>query len=354
MLTSFSVEDFKCFESLKLTRLSPITLVGGANNAGKTALLESLYLFLVRTDPTSIFQLYNMRGLERVDLKTENAWGPLFRDFQMEHPIRLQADFDNGDTSRLTIRLRKDYRAPASPLPMIKATSTISTDVQPPSDALEFDYGNLGRTYLMLDPRQGPMLHIERLTMKKATPVAFYGSRGVPSAREQAQMFGSLDQQGKTGNVIEALRLIEPDLDSLSIIPIGGESIVHAKLKRVAWKMPLTLAGEGMSKVLSISLFLNTAQGGLVLVDEIENGIHYSHQAEVWRAIKQMCDLLNVQLIATTHSYECLRYAVEAFHGSPESSFSFLRLQREDTGITAKRYDLEMLETAISANMEVR
>jgi len=354
MLTSFSVEDFKCFKSLKLTGLSPITLVGGANNAGKTALLESLYLFLVRTDPTSIFQLYNMRGLERVDLKTENAWGPLFRDFQMEHPIRLQADFDNGNTEGLTICLQKNYKVPESSFALVKATSTISTDVQPPSDALKFDYGDLGRTYLMFDPRQGPMLHIERLEMKKATPVAFYGSRGVPSGHEQAQMFGSLDQQGKIGNIIEALRLIEPDLDSLSIIPIGGQSIVHAKLKQVAWKIPITLAGQGMSKMLSLSLFLNTAQGGLVLVDEIENGIHYSCQADVWRAVKRMCDSLNVQLIATTHSYECLRHAVEAFHGSPESSFSFLRLQREDTGITAQRYDLEMLETAIAANMEVR
>lgn len=355
MLTGFAVENFKCFESLRLTQLSPITLVGGANNTGKTALLECLYLLLGSpTNPGCVLQLYNMRGLEKVAIEAEKTWGALFRDFQMDHPIRLCGTSEDGVADSLTIKLRKGYRAPVPPPLTKEERPTIRTDLQPPSDALEFDYGEREKIYLQLDPQGSFRAHIENPTQKRAMSVKLISSRGLPSALEQALMFGSLDQQGRTDNILATLKLIEPDLDSMSINPIGPDPVVHVKLKRVAWKIPLNLAGEGMSKLMSIALFLNTAQGGMLLIDEIENGIHYSRQVEIWRAIRQMCNQLNVQLIATTHSYECLRHAVEAFHDAPESSFSYLRLQREEKGITAERYGLEMMETAIAANMEVR
>ncbi len=74
MLTSFAVENFKCFESLQLTGLSQITLIGGANNVGKTALLECLYLLLGSpTNPGVVLQLYHMRGLEHND-RPQGSW----------------------------------------------------------------------------------------------------------------------------------------------------------------------------------------------------------------------------------------------------------------------------------------
>ncbi len=49
--------------------------------------------------------------------------------------------------------------------------------------------------------------------------------------------------------------------------------------------LPVRLMGDGMSRIFSIALAIASAPGGIVLVDEIENGIHHSVMEKVWKAI---------------------------------------------------------------------
>ena len=86
----------------------------------------------------------------------------------------------------------------------------------------------------------------------------------------------------------------------------------------------------------------------------VENGIHYSVQTTIWKAIAQAATELSCQVFATTHSYEFVRHAQEALADDYADDFRYIRLDRTDKGIEARSYDIEILETAISAGMEVR
>lgn len=44
IVTSFTVENFRCFKKLTIEPLERINLIGGTNNVGKTTLLEAIYL----------------------------------------------------------------------------------------------------------------------------------------------------------------------------------------------------------------------------------------------------------------------------------------------------------------------
>ena len=118
--------------------------------------------------------------------------------------------------------------------------------------------------------------------------------------------------------------------------------------------IPTGLLGDGTQRVLSMALACGNAMGGTVLVDEIENGVHYSKLPHLWRAIATFAAKFEVQVFATTHSNECLSAAHEVFSENAEYPFRLFRLDRTNGEIKAKSYDRDILETAIESAMEVR
>jgi AAA15 family ATPase/GTPase len=90
--------------------------------------------------------------------------------------------------------------------------------------------------------------------------------------------------------------------------------------------------GDGMNRLLGITLALATARDGILLVDEIENGIHYSVQVDVWRAILHAAESLNVQVFATTHSWDCIRAFAAAASEFPNVYGMLHRLEPSGDG----------------------
>ena len=96
---------------------------------------------------------------------------------------------------------------------------------------------------------------------------------------------------------------------------------------------------------------LSLAPDGVVLVDEIENGLHHSVMPDVWRAVNRAAREFDTQVVATTHSFEC----VEAAHkGLEKDDFRYHRLDVEGRNTRCVTYDSEMIEAAIRHNLEVR
>jgi AAA15 family ATPase/GTPase len=112
--------------------------------------------------------------------------------------------------------------------------------------------------------------------------------------------------------------------------------------------------GEGMRRVLSLVLAIANAPGGVVLIDEIENGLHYSVQADVWKAIARAARDADVQVFATTHSWECIEAAHRAFKEAGPYELRYYRLDRRGSDIGVKSFDERMLDTVEKSDLEVR
>ena len=95
------------------------------------------------------------------------------------------------------------------------------------------------------------------------------------------------------------------------------------------------------------------AKDGLLLIDEIENGLHYTIQAEVWRFIFRVAASLNVQVFATTHSSDCVAAFQAAASESAEDGV-LIRLSRRDDRVRAVELDEDELEIAVDNKIEVR
>jgi len=112
--------------------------------------------------------------------------------------------------------------------------------------------------------------------------------------------------------------------------------------------------GGGMVRLTNLAVYIGNAPNGVVLVDEIENGLHYSVMFKIWKAIALAARESDAQVFATTHSWECIKAAHQAFTLDGKYDFRLHRLGRIDGKIGAVTYDQETLDAAIKAGLEVR
>ena len=94
MISEVLIRNFKCFKDLIVPELGRITLIGGRNNVGKTALLEALFLFLDRLAANMIVRQYGWRGVEGVMANPEEMWGPIFHKYDMTQEILISTTVD--------------------------------------------------------------------------------------------------------------------------------------------------------------------------------------------------------------------------------------------------------------------
>ena len=115
--------------------------------------------------------------------------------------------------------------------------------------------------------------------------------------------------------------------------------------------VPIAIMGEGMNRLARLVLGISSAPKGVVLIDEIENGFHHSVLPDVWRAIDTASKQSNTQIIATTHSFECVSAAHKVL--DPDD-FRLHRLEANDDGNRCVTYDPETIAAALDFNLEVR
>src|SRR5207248_1777573 len=118
--------------------------------------------------------------------------------------------------------------------------------------------------------------------------------------------------------------------------------------------IPIAFLGDGILRLTRIILWIIHTAGGVLFLDEVDNGFHYSHLRQIWSAIAASARQFDVQIFATTHSRECIVAAHQAFGETFVYDFRLHRLERSDSEIRAITYDQEALEAAIDSDFEVR
>lgn len=357
MIKQAHIAHFKGLSEFNVDGLAPVTLLGGRNNVGKTSFLEALFLFFDRHNPEALLRQYAWRNVPLVSLNPDALWAPMFSLYDMQRPIQIRVKNEQEIWESLTLQLNRSYIrriAPRISLPGMQ----IETQTKPtPSLSLDVTY-QLGdeevqRAHHVMNA-QGISLEIENSNFQPDKAV-FLAATARVAAQEDAVRFGQLDIIGKQHEVVDFLReTVEPRLQGLSTIAVGEQTLIHAELEGLPRKIPVAYMGDGMSRLLSIILVMMTIANGFVFIDEIENGIHHSALPKVWLGIVKAARQFNCQVLATTHSYECLQAAIEGLPTELHDLFCYVRLERSGESIVGKTYAYEVLSAALEREWEVR
>jgi predicted ATPase len=172
---------------------------------------------------------------------------------------------------------------------------------------------------------------------------------------ELAKLWDSVLYASRKDDVITMLTILDDcvqDVNFLSHRTTNAGILIKRKDQREP--IPLGNLGDGMYRILSIAINLANSEAGYLLIDEIDTGLHYRTITDMWRLVMQTAVRLNVQVFATTHSWDCVRSFAEALDMQDDKEIGALfRLERRDEGeIAAVRYGAEDLSFIISQNIQ--
>ncbi len=359
MYRSFSIKNFRLFKDFRLDGLKRVNLIAGVNNVGKTALLEALYVHATAPG-RSLLAIDRFRSpLSTVGDFAEFSkpiWASLFADFDESVSLELSAKIDSEITR--TVRL-KEITDPdqLGQTDMFDVSSLNVTDKESflaeyvPLLRLELEEGKGQSTYHMAIDKEG--LRVKPYPPPPAVACIMLPATMRLTVETVSKLFGKLELRREGYKVLEAAQVVDPRIKKLTVVVVGNNPILHADLG-TGPLMPLPLMGEGIASVVGIVLAIASIRGGMVLVDEIENGIHHSAMGEIWKLVGSLSEEYGVQVFATTHSFECIWAAHFAFAEGKEYDFRLVRLERTEKGIEPVCLSRESLESAIEFDFEVR
>jgi hypothetical protein len=347
MYRSFVAQRFRGFNVLRVEGFQRVNLITGRNNAGKTSLLEALFLHSGAVNVRLPFIIEALRGVSQFQGGVDDALYGLFNEFDTLSPIRLEGEDQLGIKRTCELRL--------VPVPTTIPRGEAQTSPVETAHAVEISFfdpsrpepvstrGVLEKGQLRLDPPPIPPFYQGYLVSPRSL-----------DHRSDAERLSELVKTvGEEERFVKALRVFEPAVKAVRLLSHGGVSMIHLDigLKRF---LPLAYTGEGMVRLAAVLIAIASAKNGVVLIDEFENGVHYSMFGRMWEATAEFAERFNTQVFATTHSLECIRAAHETF-AHREYAFKLFRLQRElDRSVSAKVFSKDALGAALKTELELR
>ena len=355
MIRNASFRNFRGFGRLELSDLRNITIISGKNNSGKSSTLEGIFLALDYRAPDSFAVLNQIRGIS-YNMRPEDMWDTLFHNLSLSEDINIRLDFDDRALNISYSRDDSFINSVAMSGNNIILKQFISSSPQSYSLKFSCSYGDSSEGGHFIMNLQGIQQYSEQgQNLQQLIPMVQY----IPSSRVHSnnavvELFGIVTRRNMKDKLIHYLQLIDPSISDLTTITSGTQSQLYANVLG-RW-LPLRLAGDGFDHLLIIIASMIAHPDSILLVDEIETGFHYSVYPKLWEAVMFTAKEERCQVIAATHSYECLESAAaQADTANLHNDFCYFRLGRDNNGeVNAYRFSQEILAHATDNDLEVR
>ena len=349
MLERLGVRGFRGFEDLEISGLSRINLFAGRNNIGKSTLLEAIFLLAGAGDPNMALNghIVRMQGGTKAPTSVwETLWMPLFRELDADAGITIVGRHASVGDMRLRIVLERPVTTAVSRT----GDGGVLTGERVGDRSLKFTYTDSRVGRIQSEARDTG----DKTTFDRKEDYFAFGMAMIQPGRGDVERdaidLGRLRKKKRGDLLLDALRVLEPQLRGIEDNASSGVPMIWVDIG-LRELVPLSVLGAGVTHLTRIVLAAAAAPGGVVLVDEIENGLHHSVLPDVWRVVREAAEQFNVQVFATTHSFECVEAAHEELGAD---GFRLHRLEVVDGAVRCVTLSPTAISGAIRHNMEIR
>ena len=316
------VGTYRGITGISLDSLRRINVIAGANNAGKTAVLEAIYLLAHQNDETALLNAMRWRG------RWEGPPDPVWFVDQIPEHICISGSFDDVKNNAAQVVVRR-------------------------TDAAGEGIGDQFLTRYLIESRYGNWVQSTDVALFSDRPHrALFNGRHWLCRSALTSSFGTNRPDAlvraneaalETGTRANVIGFIKEHIDSrLTNIELTDEQrrfvVSHLDFERAP---DLSSFGDGLRRVFEIGLLLASVRGGVLLIDEFESAIHPQLLRAFTRVVQEMAVEHNVQVFLTTHSKE----AMDAFitNNYRTDDIAAYSLCRRSQGVDARRFDGDQL-----------
>lgn len=342
-ISRFRINSFRGLDGLLLPDCSNVNILTGPNGIGKTATLEALWLFNGRYNGALFFNPLVQRSistdLNPLRLLSANELVSFSGD-ENNQTYDLEVEFipyTQGETTEFpkpaTINDENAHNVPISGKLQVLVNgveSKVLTIIQTPQGLVSTNTSSVERPNCYLEGVRGPLEY----------------------AADEMARYSEIVKQGLKDDLKEALELFHPNLADIELLS-GDHGVYLSGLTRDGNRYPLQMFGGGAIRMFRIYLAIFSSKKGMVLIDEIENGVYYAFYPKLWEKIRIWSDEWDVQVFATSHSQECISAAIDSFK-QDESKLSIHNILRRDNALHVATYHGEVIPHVLELNTKLR
>ena len=386
MLNSLEIKNFRILEDFRVSKLGRVNLIVGKNNSGKSSVLEALRIYAGNAQHGLLEQIaaghdetYRLKENEQIESDMQFPFEDLFtgRHFPQDEALAISiGELVSGDDAlRIEHGFLIEEEDPVkvdleeiigirTRLRRITNSSHDELSSETFSHALFVTKGERSFPPIQLDKYGRPGFRYPLRKLSGTVPCSVIPTQFI-SIDDLADEWDKIVFTEHEEVVRDALRIITPEFENLTFV--RDDENLPRKLRRSAkvkvsdspHPVPLNSLGDGMLRVLQLVLKVFPAKGGFLLIDEFENGLHFSVQEKVWALLFELAQKLDIQIFATTHSWDCIESFAKAAIARKDVEGVLFRVGRSvresDRGqVIATVFDEDALYNITQADVEVR
>ncbi|SFV50574.1 hypothetical protein MNB_SV-9-284 [hydrothermal vent metagenome] len=329
-LSQIEIVKYKKIENLKIENLNRINIFAGVNNAGKTSLLEAISLLLNQND---IYHFLDIQRRRAKLIKLNSLW--LNNEFLKD--IELRGVFNYVP---LVVEIQKQN----------EKSETLNKEGYLSSIDIKSSFGdeNLSSSVRLFEEKNEKHYKSIKIVCNNSYSSPF-------SIQNKDDLEKHYARAVQKDILIDILDFIKEHIDpKLKDIRFTKEYIETFKVNHKDFTIDLSAFGEGLQRVFYIALQFASAQNGVILIDELENGLHYTLLESFTKFMQELAVKLNVQLFLTTHSKETIEAFVSNGFENEDISYNLMVENRRENRVKVIHYNSDLLIKELEEHQEVR
>jgi len=349
LLNFLEIENFRCFERLTVEKLGRVNLFVGKNSVGKTAVLEALWLLATHAAWPVIHKiLYDRNELVIYNMPEQSTRSLQLEAVQSFFPGRSKNSSKSFDIAYSVMGSEKMVFY--FKLSLLNNGIDVGLKTQDGTGRAD------EKTSQFPDLLRKEVLEYNVIEQSKKSKCVFVPLKGL-TWQAVSSYWDDIALTDKEESIISCLKKIDKDATRFTFKGDNMQDRVRysvLKTDRFVDPLPLATMGEGIQRVFALALAMSASSGKFLLIDEIETGLHHSVQAEIWRAVFKLAKEWDVQVFATTHSWDCIEAFQEAAAEDQNEEAMLISLQQRKAGIKAVLFDESDLKVVTRGHIEVR
>lgn len=371
MIKEIHLKNFKCFDELKLDKLKTFNVIAGKNNFGKTSILDALFAFYGVKNPGILLNIQGFRKEITYLSSDKPFWVDYFKDSNLSSRMSIKI---RDELSTITQEYSSGNKSAGESILSLNVDSILSNPTPlhqtlgstPGENTLNVRVTEVenGKRHSPIElftiniRSNGPEITGEIKQNKKVDSYNFKSATIITTSKRINKEttivnVSTLLTQKKKGDLISNLKKIDSRINDIAIISLGDNKEIYLDIG-FSEMTEISMLGEGISRALSFISLVIVQKNAIILIDEIENGIHYSAIKDIIDALISSSKINNNQVFITTHSSDVIN-AINSLEDK-KKDVSYIRLGRdkETSKPIASLFDMDDFSYSVENGWEIR